>query len=449
VDALVPQASGALPILGHALAFYRDPVGLMERGHREHGLVFGMRLARRRAVVLLGPAHERFFFANTDRLLSIREGMPFFARMFDPDFFSLASAEEYHRQRDLVLPRFRGGQLEAYLPVMDAEIAALVDRLGDRGEFDLVPTLGRLVMRIAGHAFLGPDLGTQLRDGFFAQFRRFAEGIDPVAPDWLPLPRLVRSRRARDSLRATLGGIIEQRRRHPADPPDFLQLLSEARYPDGRRPPDLVLINLVLLLIWAGHETTSGHVSWAVIDLLRHPEELHRVREEQRAVLPDGQPLTLRHIGRLHHLDRVLHESERLHPVAFMQARAAIRPFTLDGYHIPAGTLVILAPSVSHRLPEVFPDPQAYRPGRYLQDPQAMKRLAGFGGGPHRCLGVHFAYLEMALIVTRLLQRYDLRLLDPDPQPLPGLTTKWPRSPCPVRYQTLAAARSRPDHATP
>jgi len=434
-----PLVSGGLPLLGHASEFLRDPLAVLERGRAEHGPIFSLGLAGRPAVALLGSAYSKFFFAETDARLSIRGALPFFTRMFDPGFYVFAETEEYLRQRQLVLPRFRGHQMQAYIQVMEAETARLIDRLGDRGEFDLVGTLGPLVMHIAAHAFLGADFSDRLRDGFFDQFRRFSEGMDPVWPGWLPLPHLVRTRRARNRLRIVLGGLLETRRRLPIAPPDFLQTLAQARFADGEPVPDAVLINLILLLTWAGHETTTGHISWAVIDLLRHPHEFYRVRHEQHEILDGERPLTMQQIHRLQHLSRALHETERLHPVAFVMARRATEEIDLDGYLIPKDAMVLISPWLTHRATELYPDPDAYRPGRYADDPRAMQELIGFGAGVHRCLGVHFAYLEITVVLTRLLQRYDLELIDPDPQPVPGMKTKWPDSPCRVRYRARRA----------
>jgi sterol 14-demethylase len=427
--------SGNLPLLGHAAEFLRNPLGVLERGRGEHGSIFSLRLAGRRAVVLLGPAYSRFFFAETDRRLSIRGALPFFTRMFDPGFYVFAETEEYLRQRQLVLPRFRGHQMQAYVEVMEAETARLMDRLGERGEFDLVGTLGPLVMRIAAHAFLGADFSRRMGEEFFAEFRRFSDGMDPVWPGWLPLPHLIRGRRARNRLRVVLGRLIDERRRQPVEPPDFLQTLVQARFGDGEPVPDLILINLILLLTWAGHETTTGHVSWALIDLLRHRHELGQVLREQREVLDGASTLTMQQVHRLQHLNRALHETERLHPVAYIMGRRATEAIDVDGYTIPKDALVLVSPWITHRMGESSADPEAYRPGRYTDDSRAMQELIGFGAGVHRCLGVHFAYLEMTVVLTRLLQRYDLQLVDSDPAPVPGTGTKWPQSPCRVRYR--------------
>ncbi len=430
MDRYPPQVSGALPVLGHLIEFIRTPIELIGRGHREVGDVFSLRLPGKRAVVLLGTAHNRFFFGETDRKLSIRTAYPFFERMFAPEFYFFAGLDEYRRQREIVVPRFQGRQLDGYVAVMAEETAAFEDRLGDSGEFDLTRELGPLVMRIAARCFLGPDFGTRMDRDFFAEFRRFSAGMNPVLPQGLPLPSVLRSNRARDRLRRALAGMIRERRTNPVAPPDFLQTLAEATYPDGTAVPDPVLVNMILLFTWAGHETTTGHVSWALVDLLTHPEHVERVRAET------GE-LDLAGVKRLAHLDNCLHETERLHPVAHLLVRQAAEEFELAGHVVPAGTMVIAAPSVSHRLPEEHARPDDYWPDRYTEGREGRlerQALIGFGGGLHRCTGVHFAYLEMKVIVARLLRRYDFRLLDPDPRPVPGMHTKWPDSPCRVRY---------------
>ena len=441
-----PRVSGGRPVLGHIAEFMRVPLAVIERGYAEHGPVFTFSLAGRQVVTMLGPEYHRFFFAETDGPLSIKKAYPFFVRMFDQEFYFFGGPEEYERQRALVLPRFQGRQLDTYVGVMAGQTQRLMDRLGDSGEFDLVHELGPLVMHIAADAFLGPDISERIT-GFFAEFRRFSAGMDPVLPGWLPLPHLLRSKRSRDRLRDRLQGLVDERRREPADPPDFLQTICDARYSDGTQVPDLVRINLILMIIWAGHETTTGHVSWALIDLLRHPRELERVRAEQHGVLGGAPPAGVRDLSQLRLLDRAVHETERLHPVAFVLARTADQAFEVDGFRVREGSMILLSPAVAHRLPGPYPEPDQYRPDRFLEDPRGLRDLIGFGGGVHRCLGVHFAYLEMKVIITLLLQRYRLELIDPDPQPVPGQKTKWPQSPCRVRYQALAAGF--PDPQTP
>lgn len=435
-----PAVSGGLPGIGHGAEFLRDPIGLLERGYRERGRMFSLRLGPRTAVVLLGPEHHQFFFRETDKRLSIRTAYPFFVRMFDERFYFFAGMDEYQRQRALVVPRFQGKQLAGYVDIMADETEKLIAELGERGEFDLVHTLGPLVMRIAARSFLGEDFSRRMGDEFFAEFRRFSDGMEVVLPLWLPLPRLVRSRRARADLHAKLGALIAERRRSPIDPPDFLQTLVEARYAEsadgeGGEVPVDVLVNLLLLFAWAGHETTTGHISWALIDLLQNPHEIDALRAEQAEQIGgDLDGAGLEEYRKLRRIDWALHETERLHPVAYILMRSAAVDIEHAGIAIPKDTMVMVAPAVAHRLPEIFPEPDRFLPDRFAgqDDPPS---LIGFGGGLHRCLGMHFAYLEMRVVLSLLLARYDFELVDKDLKPVPGPKTKWPASPCRVRYR--------------
>jgi sterol 14-demethylase len=427
------------------LEFLRDPIGLLHRGYREHGELFSLRLGNRDGVVMIGPAHQRFFFTQPEDVLSIKAAYPFFVKMFDEAFYFFAEADEYRRHRTLLESRFAGGHEAQHIEVMADHTRAFLASLGDEGSFDVTDRLGPLVMRIAAHAFLGKDLGVFLGYDFFGEFRRFSQGMEPVLPLWLPLPRLIRSRRARDRLHDRLGELLRSRQEDPVDPPDFLQALVDASYPDGGPVPRSVIVNLALLLLWAGQETVTGHLGWALIDLLRHPAVLKDVLAEQTEIFGGGGDVTPVRVASLARLDRAVRESGRLHPVAHILMRSVRQPLDYAGFEIEPGTMLFVAPCVAHRLPEVFPDPDRYHPDRFAMadaagasDPDGPFRLINFGAGPHHCPGRDFATLEIKVVLSLLIQSLDLELVDRDPQPAPGPSIKWPASPCRVRYQRRA-----------
>lgn len=442
---LPPAVSGSRPVLGHSLEFLRDPVPLIERGHRERGDICMLRIAGKPMIILAGQDYAREFFGQTDKSLSIRDGLAFLSRLFGRDFYFLAETSEYQRQREIVLPRFQSRQLDGYLRIMDSQASEFIRHLGGQGEFDLLGELGPVVMRVAAEAFLGERM-----DGhFFAEFRQFSKGIDPVMPGWLPLPHFIRGRRSRERLHAVVRQMIRARHEHPASPADFLQDLTRARYSDGTLVPDDVKVNLVLGFLWAGHETTAGQLAWALIDLLRHPDELAKVLAEQREVMPGGGQADMKTLRQLACLSRALHETQRLHPAALGMIRSVTADTQLGGYLLPRGSRVMLSTTVTHRLPGLYEDPDDFLPDRYLENPKAVHQLIGFGGGMHRCLGMHFAHLEMQVLITRLLQEFDLELIDPDPQPVRGLRSRWPQGPCKVRYRTRAALENLSADASP
>jgi sterol 14alpha-demethylase len=436
----LPALDGGAPLIGHVAEFFRDPVSVLKRGYQEKGKLFSFKIMGRRMNVMLGPEHNRFFFEETDKLLSIRESMPFFLKMFSPDFYSFAEMDEYLRQRAVIMPRFKAAAMKQYVGIMAEETLSLTKRLGDEGEFDLIQTLGPVVMDIAAHSFMGKEFHEKLGHEFFELFRDFSGGMEFVLPLWWPTPKMLRSQRAKKKLHAILQSWIEKRRAAPLDPPDFFQGMVESKYPDGKPIPDELIRHMIMLLVWAGHETTAGQVSWALADILQNRDYEAVLRAELAATIgdSDGRDMGWEAAIAMTKMDLALRETERLHPVAFILSRKANEDIVRDGYTIAKGDFVLLAPSVTHRMTETWKEPDRYNPERFnAENPDAQiesNSLVGFGGGMHRCAGVNFARMEMKVILAVLLQHYEMVLID-EVKPIAGAGTYWPAQPCRVRYK--------------
>jgi sterol 14alpha-demethylase len=436
----LPPLDGGAPLIGHVAEFFRDPVAVLRRGYQTKGKLFSFKIMGRRMNVMLGPEHNKFFFEETDKLLSIRESMPFFLKMFSPDFYSFAEMDEYLRQRAVIMPRFKAASMKQYVGIMAEETLSLTERLGDEGEFDLITTLGPVVMDIAAHSFMGREFHEKLGHEFFELFRDFSGGMEFVLPLWWPTPKMLRSQRAKKKLHAILQSWIEKRRTEPLDPPDFFQGMVESKYPDGKPIADELIRHMIMLLVWAGHETTAGQVSWALADILQNPDYEAVLRNELKATIgdSDGRDMGWEAAVTMTKMDLALRETERLHPVAFILSRKANEDIVRDGYTIAKGDFVLLAPSVTHRMTETWVEPDAYNPERFNpENPDAQiqsNSLVGFGGGMHRCAGVNFARMEMKVILAILLQHYEMELID-EVKPMVGAGTYWPAQPCRVRYK--------------
>ena len=394
---------------------------------------------------LIGPERAHWVFSHTDdQTLSIGPSLAFTRRLFGPDFYFLAEPDEYQHQRETLLPLFRARRAAEHLAIMDRHCAQFVARLGDRGTFDLPQEMNALVLGIIMESFLGADFVRHMPPTVAQDFRDFIRGVDPITPGWVPAPHLLRARRARDRLRRAVGELVQARREPAGGPPDFLQGLISARALDGTPVTGQWVVQMALGVTFAGHDSTTGHLSWSVIDLLQHPDELSKVRAEQDRILPAGAALDLSAVHRMGGLDRALRETSRLRPVAPVMLRRALVPIGIDGYTIPAGADVFVAPVLSHRLPGSFHEAASYQPDRYLADPKQASYLHGFGGGLHRCLGEHFARLLTHVAITHLLQHYDLSLADPDPAPVRTPAFKGPRSPCRIHYRPRARSAHPP-----
>jgi sterol 14alpha-demethylase len=434
-----PPFLPGLPLLGNALEFKRDPQGLLQRGYDKYGPIFTVKLGRKPAVVLVGPENGKFFFEQTDKILSMREVYQFLIPMFGEDIFFASGPDTYREQRNIMLPAFAGKKMPGYVRVMVRETENWLDSLGEQGRFDLVSIFEKLTMYIAAAAFLGEDFRRQLGDEFADLYRQLGEGIEFLLPTNLPIPRFKRRDHAKAQLEKMIGAIIAERRSNPEGHEDFLQSFLESTYSDGSLPPDRVITSLVLGMVFAGHETTAGHASWGLIQLLQHQDYLSEVFGEISENLPEGREIDLDITRKLQKLEWAIQETERMRPVASLLMRYNAQDYELGGYTIPKGWLTVYAIALSHRLDQIFALPDVYDPWRFSPERQEHRThpnsLAGFGGGRHKCLGMNFAYEEMKVIFSLLLRRYQLELVEPNPIPDSKANTSRPIRPCWVKYQ--------------
>jgi sterol 14-demethylase len=201
---------------------------------------------------------------------------------------------------------------------------------------------------------------------------------------------------------------------------------------------DELLVGMALCTIFTGYITTAAQMAWALVLLLQHPEYLECVQaelDEQRARVPSFEfPAQ----ARLPRLDRAVKEAVRLRPVMSHYARTNAEEYELDGFRMPKGWLTMLCPAVAHRLPQVFADPDRYDPDRFgpaRGEDRQPHALIGFSGGFYRCPGSGFGTAEIKVALGLLLERFDLELVDPDPQPAFDLGVTRPGSPCRVRAE--------------
>jgi len=434
------------PIVGHALEFKRDRVALFQRGLDTLGPVFGLRLFNKPAAVLLGPEYHDIFFTQTDKTLSMHKTYSFLRAMFGEVAFT-APPEVYHAQRPILHLPFKGEKMPGYVRIMQAEVQAWLDSLGEAGEFELTSAINTLVQNVAAHAFMGRAFRDRMGRGFWDQYLILGQAIDPLLPPNLPLPKFFRRDRAKAKLRAMLAGLFAERRDNPEAYDDFFQDFVNARYADGQPVEEETIIGLILALMFAGHETTAGQAAWTIIETLRHPDFLARLQPELDAHLWPREPLELPTLGRLRHAAYAVTETTRLHPSADVLLRLAETNIDIGTHIIPAGWVVFVTAGLAHRSPDLFAAPDAWDPLRFApgraEDKQHRFAMIGFGGGVHKCTGMNFANNEMTVILALLLRQFDLELLDRNPTVTNSLGAGRP-TPVRIRYRRRRADDGRP-----
>jgi sterol 14-demethylase len=412
-----PLLSGA-PILGHALEFQKDRQALFQRGLETIGPVFSIRLANKPAAVVIGPEYHQTFFLETDKKLSMNKTYQFLTAMFGPVAFA-ASPEVYNEQRPIIHSPFKHEKMVNYIKVMQLEIQQWLDTLGQQGEFELTAAMNALVQNVAAHALMGRAFREQMGREFWDLYLVLGASLDPLLPPNLPLPKFMRRDKAKASLRNMLKPILAERRLHPENYDDFLQDFVNARYKDGRPVEDETIISLILALMFAGHETTSGQASWTIIQLLQNPDYLALVKQELAECLPYCAPIDARTLANLPQVAWAVDETTRMHPSADILIRLAEEDIEVGDYRIPKGWVVFVTAGTAHRLPEWFAGPNGYDPLRFApgreEDRQHRFAMIGFGGGVHKCAGMNFANTEMMMITALLFQQFELELVTVDP----------------------------------
>jgi sterol 14alpha-demethylase len=436
----VPQLTGGLPWLGHAVEFRRDPVALLRRGRERHGEIFSFLLAGKRVNVLTEPHGNEAFFRAPDGQLSAREAYQFTVPMFGRGVAYDVPPELMDEQLGFLMPALREARMQAYAEAIAEETETFTAGWGERGEFDLVRAMNELTVFNACRCLIGLDFRRRLSAQFAHSYHDLESGVNLVAffkPYW-PLPAMRKRDRGRASIVRLISAVLAERRRQGAGDEDFVDTLIQARYSDGRALTDEEIVGLLLTLIFAGQHTSAVMAAWTGILLLQNPQHLERVLHEQKTVL-SHEPLTLTNLRRLTILERCLKEAERMYPPLVMLMRTILRDFTFKEYVLPAGELAMVVPAVTHFLPHAFRDPGRYDPDRFGsgrdEDRRTPFSLIGFGGGKHRCIGMGFAYQQIKVMWTVLLRSFDFELARREYLPDYSTFVAGPRQPCAIRYR--------------
>lgn len=440
----IPRLRGGLPILGHALAFGRDPLALLEQAWQRLGDVFGLQLGGRQFVVLAGlAAHEAYFLAPDDQL-SAREVYQFTVPIFGKGVAYDASPEVMAEQLDFLAPLLKGAPMRQYVNMMRAEAVNYTATWGDEGELDLPILTNELTMCIASRCLLGAEVRARLHSGFAQWYHDLQGGINTLGFlfPYLPTPAHRRRDRARRAVAAWISGIVSERRRTGLQSGDFMQALMDAQYANGKKLSDDAITGLLLTVLFAGQHTSAVLAAWLAIELLQHQKYLEAIIGEIRHCYGTGQEMSLETLKQQVTLERAVREGERLHPPLILLVRKALREFEYAGFRIAPGTMVMVSPALSHRLPTVFKDPHRFDPERFAppreEHRQHAHTLIGFGGGRHRCMGTHFAYLQIKALWTVLWSRFEIELVSEAPLPDYGSWVTGPRDPCRIRYRRRA-----------
>jgi len=327
------------------------------------------------------------------------------------------------RQRRLMQPAFHREHLRGLADAMVEQVEGQLARwrrLPEEHPIDLFEEMTGLTLAIAAQTLFHADVERHapvVRRALPIALREFDLRTSELVhvPDWIPTPRNRRLHRVVRELDAVVLEIIADRRRTPDAHHDLLGMLMDAQDEDsGERMDDKQLRDEVMTLLLAGHETTSNLLCWTWLLLTEHPDALTRLRAEVDAVLGDRPPVW-DDLTQLTFTRQVLDESMRLYPPVWLVDRVAIGPDQLDDTPILPGGIVMVNIWLTHRRPDVWPEPERFDPDRFAAgaDPE-RHRFAHipFGAGPHHCIGNHFALIEATFALALLAREFSFSFVD-------------------------------------
>jgi len=435
-----PELSGGLPFLGHTVEFTKSTIDLLFRAQREHGEVAAFQAAHKRFVAFFGPRAHQAVFRAPDAQLSPAEAYKMMVPVFGKDIVYDAPPPKMNEQLKMLLPALKDRRMRTYGEIILEEVERSVRSWGTAGEVDLVDYCRVLTNFTSSHCLIGREFRDEMSEEFARVYADLERGVTPLAylNPYLPIPSFRKRDQARVRLEEMIGSIIEDRTKNAREGEDFLQTLMDARYKSGAPLSDHEITGMLLASMFAGHHTSSVTTAWALIELLRHPEEMRAVEEELAGVYGEDGKVDYQSLRRVERTEWVVKETLRLHPPLFVLMRQALKPFEFDGYHVPVGTMVAVSPTVSHRIAEHFPDPDRFDPARFgpgREEDRKPFAYVPFGGGRHKCMGNAFALLQVKAILATLLREFEFELPEPDVKSdFHGLVIG-PEEPVKIRYR--------------
>jgi len=394
----------------------REPLPLLLGLYEEHGPIFSVRLLHSPVIFMLGPEANHFVTVAQPENFHWRESS--FGDLIPLLGDGLLTIDEaYHdRAREIMMPAFHREQVAASVEAMVAEATPAIERLRAGEVVDVYEWMRGLAMRIAMRALLGLDPDEAGKGAAAAE--HFERALGFYGTDFhlrllrgprSPWSKMVASRAILDEI---VYGEIGQRRQDP-DPErmDILSLLLGVRDEAGEGFSDKEVRDQVMTLMFAGHDTSTSTLTFMMHELARHPDVVERLQAEQDEVLGGETPSIERLEREMPYLEMVLDEVLRLYPPAWIGPRRAVRDFEFGGHRVGAGAYVNYCSWASHRIPSVFPDPEAFIPERFTRERKAALPRGAyvpFGGGRRICIGKRFGQTEVKLVATMLLQRLRL-----------------------------------------
>jgi cytochrome P450 len=414
----LPPGPKGLPFIGSLYNYFSDPLGFLTKISRQYGDIVYFTLGSRRLYLLNNPEHIKDVLVTHNRNFTKSRALDR-AKLVLGEGLLTSEGEVHLRQRRIIQPVFHYKRIRSYGDVM-ADYGSRAGASWKSGDtVDIHVEMTKLTLAVVSKTLFGADVESESDEivgaltDIVTLFPRFVFPFSEIL-DYLPLPGNKRGLQAVSRLDGVIYRLIEERRRDAGSKDDLLSMLLEARDEegDGKGMSDRQVRDEAITLFLAGQETMANSLTWTWYLLSQNPGAEKKLHDEIDTVLGGRSP-SFDDLGRLPYTHGVFKEALRLYPAAWVVARRAINDYEVGGYTVPAGADIYMSQFVVHRDARFYPDPLIYEPDRWgAEEDASLPKFAyfPFGGGPRRCIGEPFAWMEGVLLIAAIASKWKMML---------------------------------------
>ncbi len=405
-----------LPLIGDTFRFVLKPYEVLDEHYRRYGAVFKASLTFQKFAVALGPEFIQQLTLDTEKAFSARMGYNTPLGDFFAGGLLMRDFDEHKFHRRIMQTAFKIDAMRSYVEQMNPIIEREMKPWGAETNFHFYPHIKTLLLNIGARVFLGMDMEGEATQSLNQSFLDMNSGtLSLIRKDW---PGLLyrKGMNGRRELEAFFLGLVPERRGVQGS--DMATFFANEKNEEGEYFSDKIVGEHLIFLLLAAHDTTTSALTMASYHLAHNQQWQERLREELRGL--DKDALSYDDLGKnVPDLDHSFKEVLRLNPPVPMMMRRTVKEVEVGNYTLAPHTMVQISPLYTHRMEQYWTAPHTFDPDRFAREEHKQHSFlwAPFGGGAHKCIGLHFADMLFKCTLTQLLLNYRIRFAKNDQYP--------------------------------
>ena len=434
----LPRVS-ALPWIGNFFKLLNDSSGFFIEQKKKHGELFISHYFGKDNVMLLGKQANKFVLVEQSRYFSNELGWEGTLDRLFPNAIMLMDGEKHQYHRNILSAAFKKSPLEGYMALMQPIVQQFSEELKEKNKLQLFPTFKQLTLEIAGRVFFGLDLSKDLSEINTAIVQVVKASM--ALPINLPFTKFGKGLRGRKKLETYFKSIIAEKRANPQQ--DLFSILCTAKSEAGDQLNDQEIIDHLIFILMAGHDTTASSLTTLSYLLAKHPEWQEKLRAEvQTFDAEHGSDYQLKDLRKLEMMSLCIKESLRMYPPLIMIPRVSTEKIAFAGYEFPPEQTFVIVLEHNHYNNEIWDNPKAFDPMRFTSERREHQRCphsyAPFGAGVHHCLGFAFAEMKIKLIISTMLRNFRWSVADNYEMDIQQVPIQEPKDGLPIQLEKIS-----------